>query len=184
MKQLTFLKNSIKNLRTMGTITPSSRFLCKAMVRHVDFERTKVLVELGAGSGVITHHILEGMDADSKLLSFEVNDLFYPMLHGIGDRRLTVVEDSAERIGHHLQQIHAAQADCIISAIPFVALPKTLAYRIITACHAHLKPGGRFIQFHYSLLAKPIYEEVFDDINVHFVPLNVPPAFVLVCTKH
>ena len=34
------------------------------------------LVELGAGDGVITEHILKHMKKDAKLLSFEVNEKF------------------------------------------------------------------------------------------------------------
>ena len=76
------------------------------------------------------------------------------------------------------------EVDYFISAIPFVALPKELGYSIVRACHKRLRQSGLYIQLHYSLLAKSLYESIFGNVDVNFVPLNVPPAFVLVSEKH
>ena len=59
MNNIAFLKESIKNIKTVGTFTRSSKFLCRGMVKHVDFENAHTIVELGAGDGVITKHILK-----------------------------------------------------------------------------------------------------------------------------
>ncbi len=183
MKHIEFLREGLKNLKTVGTITRSSKFLCKGMVKHVNFDDAELIVELGAGDGVITRHILEGMKSNTKLLTFEVNSRFCEVLRNIDDDRLIVAEDSAENLGKHLEAIGAKQIDYIVSAIPFVALPKELGYSIIRECHKHLKPGGLYIQVHYSLLAKNIYENIFGNVDINFVPINVPPAFVLVSQK-
>ena len=142
-----------------------------------------MLVELGAGDGVITRYILDEMHPDAKLLAFEVNPKFCDILRSIPDDRLIVVEDSAENLGGHLKKAGAEQADVILSAIPFVALPKDLGLKIVRECHDHLKNKGLYIQVHYSLLARKLYETVFGNVDINFVPLNVPPAFVLVSEK-
>lgn len=183
MKHIEFFREGLRNLKTVGTVTRSSRFLCRGAIRHVDFQQAKLIVELGAGDGVITKHILEHMRPDARLIAFEVNSRFCDQLRAIGDERLIVAEDSAEKLSVYVHQLGAKEVDCIVSAIPFVALPKELGQRIVSECCRYLRMGGKFIQVHYSLLAKPLYEGVFGNVDVNFVPLNVPPAFVLVSEK-
>lgn len=183
MSTIEFFREGLKNLKTVGTLTRSSRFLCQGMVRHVDFSEAELIVELGAGDGVITKHILRQMKPNARLLAFEVNGRFCDILRSINDPRLTVAEDSAENLDDYLEELGASEIDYIISAIPFVALPKDLGMRIVNLCHDRLKEGGLYIQVHYSLLAKNIYETVFGNVDINFVPFNVPPAFVLVSEK-
>ena len=183
MSTIDFLREGLRNLKTVGTLTRSSKFLCKNMISHVDFNDASVLVELGAGDGVITKHILSKMRPDAKLLAFEVNPKFCKLLRDIDDDRLIVVEDSAENLGAHLKNAGASQVDFVLSAIPFVALPKEVGLKIVEECHRYLKDKGLYIQIHYSLLARRLYETVFGNVDINFVPLNVPPAFVLVSEK-
>jgi len=183
MKKIKFLKESLKNLKTVGTVVRSSKYVCKEMVSHVDFSKAKTIVELGAGDGVITKHILEKMEPGSKLLSFEVNENFCKTLRKIKDDRLEVIEDSAAKLEEYVAKFNLSQPDFIISAIPFVSLPDELGYEIVGECKKSLQPGGLFIQIHYSLLAKKLYQNIFGNVDVSFVPLNIPPAFVLVSEK-
>lgn len=178
-----YLREGIRNLKTMGTLTRSSRQLCKNMVSHVNFTDAELIVELGAGDGIITKSILQKMRPDSKLLVFEVNPKFCQILRQINDPRMMIAEDSAEKLGEYLEKMGYAKVDYVISAIPFVMLPKQLGLDIISNCHYYLKIGGRFVQFHYSLVAKNIYETIFGNVDINFVPINIPPAFVMVSEK-
>lgn len=182
-QKIRFLQEGLKNIRTVGTISRSSQFLCRKMTGLVDFEQARAIAELGAGDGVITRHILPQLHPDGKLLAFEVLPQMSAHLHSIDDPRLVVVEDSAEHIQSHLDKAGIEQVDFIISAIPFVMLPQELALTIVKACRQALRPGGLFIQVHYSLLAKKLYDEVFGNVRIHFEPLNIPPAFVLVSQR-
>ena len=184
MNNIAFLKESIKNIKTVGTITRSSKFLCKGMVKHVDFENAKTIVELGAGDGVITKHILRHMREDAVLLAFEVNKKFCDKMRKIDDKRLVVIEDSAENLSKYVKEQNVEHVEFIVSAIPFVALPDELGLSIVNECHKYLKLGGSFIQVHYSLLAKKLYQKVFGNVDINFVPINIPPAFVLVSKKN
>lgn len=183
MKKIEFLKEGLKNLKTIGSVARSSKYLCKGMIKHVDFENTDVIVELGAGDGVITKHILNAMKPGSILVSFEVNEMFCEQLRQIDDKRLIVVEDSAEKIGEYLKKHDLPKADYIISAIPFVVLPDELALKIVEACKSAMKKNGLFVQMHYSLITKKFYQNIFGNVDVNFVPINFPPAFVLVSQK-
>ncbi len=184
MKKIEFFRESIKNIKSVGTITRSSKFLCKGMIKPVDFEKADVIVELGAGDGVITKHILRHMKDDAKLLSFEVNEKFCDQMRStLHDDRLIIVEDSAEKLGEYLAKNNLGKADYIISAIPYVAFPEELALSIIRTSKENMKDNALYIQVHYSLLTKKFYQNIFGNVDVSFVPLNIPPAFVLVSEK-
>jgi phospholipid N-methyltransferase len=180
MSRIEFLKEGIRNLKTVGTFTRSSSSVCKAMVGKVDFSSARTIVELGAGDGVITYHILRAMRPDAQLLAFEIHPAFAEKLRQIDDPRLIVIEDSAEKLKHYLQQSNCKEVDAVISALPFVNFPKADALSIISTCKENLKEGGRYVQIHYSLLARKLYQTVFGNVSIHFVLRNIPPAFVLV----
>jgi phospholipid N-methyltransferase len=183
MNKIKFFKEGLKNMRTVGTVTPSSKYLCQAMIKGTDFAKARILVELGAGDGVVTRHILKRMHPDAKLLAFEVQPAFCDLLRSIDDARLIVVEDSAENLPLYLKKLGAKKADQIISAIPFVLLPKEEAQRIVEVSRDHLVTEGQFVQIHYSTFLKPFYQDIFDRVKINFCPLNIPPAFVFHCSS-
>lgn len=183
MNPAKFFTESVRNLKTVGTITRSSRFVCRKMLSPIDFSKSLNIVELGAGDGVITRHILNSMSADSQLFTFEVNDVFIEKLKQINDPRLHVIHDSAENMEKYLSEGKVEKADHIISAIPFVMLPDDLTETILNKAFSMLKTGGVFVQIHYSLVLKKLYERIFGNVKVGFVFFNIPPAFILVSRK-
>jgi len=168
-------------MRTTGAVTRSSRFLCQTMVENIDYNKADVIVELGAGDGVITKHILKRMRPDTRLLVFEIQASFCEIIRKIDDDRLIIIEDSAEHLHKYLEEYGFEKADAIISAIPFVVLPKKLVKIIVTTCRDNLCPDGYFMQFHYTKMLKSLYEDVFTEVEVKFVTRNIPPAFVFKC---
>jgi phospholipid N-methyltransferase len=178
-----FFREGLKNLRTVGSIARSSQFLCREMVSHVNFRHANCIVELGAGDGVITEHILKRMKPDAKLLSFEINPQFTEKLRAIDDPRLIVIEDSAEKIGEYLAKYHLKHTNYVLSALPFLMLPDALADKIVGEAWKYLRKDGLFIQFHYSPYTKKRYQQIFGNVEIHFAPINIPPAFVLTCRK-
>lgn len=183
MNSIKFFSESLKNIRTIGTLTRSSKFLCQKMVSFIDFSKARFIVELGAGDGVITKYILKEMRPDALLMSFEVNEKFCKVLMKIQDPRLIVVEDSAENLKHHLEKNDFQQIDFVLSALPIVVLPEDMGINIINRCKENLADGGLYIQVNYSLFAKNIYEDIFGNVDLNFEPRNVPPAFVFVSKK-
>lgn len=185
MQQINYLKNTLMHFRTTGTLVRSSSFLCKTMLSYIDFSDCRNIVELGPGDGVITEYLLNNMHQDTKLFSFEINEYFLKYLNeNFSDQRLNVVPESAEHLISELAKRGVNEVDYVVSAVPFMILPEALTETIVTACYKALKPGGKFIQFHYSLNARKFYQKVFKNIQIRFVPFNVPPAFVMVCEKY
>ncbi|MEM6769678.1 MAG: methyltransferase [Bacteroidota bacterium] len=183
MSTFSFLLEGLRNLRTTGTLTRSSPALCAAAIDRIDFSTARTIVELGAGDGVITKHMLDRLHPEGKIIAFEVSPELCDDMRALDDPRLVVAQDSAENIRKWLDQIGADQADHIISAIPFAAIPPALGKAIVTAAKDNLRSGGCYNQVHYSLKTKHYYEEAFGKVETKRVWANVPPAWVLYCKR-
>src|SRR5262245_2585848 len=95
MRDLIFLKGFLKNWREVGSPVPSSRHVAKKICQLIDFDCAQTVVEIGAGTGVITNEILNSLQPDASLITFEVNNDFCDQLRSIEDSRLTVHNISA-----------------------------------------------------------------------------------------
>lgn len=180
-----FRKQFWKEKKMVGSMTPSSRFLTRKMLENVDFRTSKVIIELGPGTGVFTHEIIAKMGKDTVLLVFEVNDLFHSILNkNINDSRVHLIHDSAEKIDEYLQKYGLEKADVVVSSLPLAVFPSTLRNNILSAAERALVSNGKYIQFQYSLQAKPLLKKLYKDVSISFTPLNFPPAFVYTCNKN
>lgn len=184
-KKRTFIKQFLKDRKTVGSVRPSSRFLAEKMLQNVDFNTSKILVELGPGTGVFTEKIIDKMANDATLLVFELNQNFIRTLRKkIKDKRVIFIYDSAEKIEEYLNKYNFERADAIISSLPLFNFPQELREVIIKNAHKVLKNEGKYIQFQYSTQAKKLLETTFDYVSIAFTPLNFPPAFVYTCDKN
>ncbi|APG65894.1 ribosomal RNA adenine dimethylase [Tenacibaculum todarodis] len=182
--RLKFFKEAVKSLKTSGTVTPSSRFLAKRMIAKIDFATTDVVVELGAGNGVITKQILKKLHPKATLVCFEINDNFYKDLLKIKNKQLVVLNTSAEKIEEELAKLGFSEANHIISSLPFTIIPDAISTEILEKAYKVLASKGTFMQYQYSLTYFKKLSKVFsEEIKLEFEPLNFPPAFVYRCIK-
>lgn len=182
-KQANFIKEFFKEKKTVGAIAPSSKFLMKKMLKPVNFENAKCIVELGPGNGVFTKGILDRMRSDAVLFSFELNETFYEHIkRDINDHRLVLLNESAEQIGNVLKEHGIEKADYIVSSLPLAVIPNDIKLKILDSAVEFLSKDGQYIQFQYSLNAKKLLEERFDSVKIDFTPANIPPAFVYKCS--
>jgi len=172
-----FFEIAIHDIKTAGTVTPSSKFLIDKMLEPIDFSTAKVIIELGAGDGCVTKEILRRMTPDAELYAFEMKSEFCEILSEIDDVRLHIIPDSAEEIEKYVP----VEANYVISGLPMTNFSKELKLKILTAAKKKLKSNGKYIQFSYFPIAYFDYKKVFDKVDLMFTPLNLPPAFVYVC---
>ena len=59
MSLRTFIVEALINFPTVAAISPSSSYLATAMLEPLTLARTRVALELGAGTGAITHALLD-----------------------------------------------------------------------------------------------------------------------------
>jgi len=181
MKNIQFIKESLKSIKEVGAVLPSSKFVASKMIEAINFERDISILELGSGTGVITSQILKKMTVSSKLICFETNESFQKELKQKFDGKITLINDSAENMKLHLNKLKITKVDCIISSIPLVTLPKKITNNILLTSSGILGKDKKFVQLQYSKMMDKRLKKYFNQIDVKFTPKNYIPAFIYTC---
>lgn len=168
-----FVLESIRHPRQVGTITQSSKFLARKMVKEMN--GTLNVVEFGSGTGAVTLEILRHLPRNGRLICFEINSKFCKSLEAIEDSRLTVINDDAQNCENYVDRL-----DCVISGLPLNLFNRTKRDKIITLS----SKSKLYIQFQYTPFLLKQMKHHFKDVKIKFVPLNVPPAFLYVCRPY
>lgn len=177
-----FLRSFMRDWRTIGSVTPSSQYLVRAMLDQIDFGRAKRIVEYGPGTGVFTTEIVHRLAPDAQLLTLDTEAHFIDALRErISDQRLIPVRGSAAQIERHIAALGWRGADVIVSGIPYTAMPATLRTTILRASARALAPGGLFTAYQYSPFIRPLLGQLFGSVRTRWVPCNIPPAFFFAC---
>jgi phospholipid N-methyltransferase len=182
MKRLLFLKRFFHLPSTIGSITPSTQYLANKMVEGIPWDDSRTIVELGAGTGVITEAIMKSMSPNTTLILFEKDPLFRHLLLTKYPHAMVVQE--AKKLQYTLHAQNIKKADLIFSSLPFTVLKKKERDQILNNVYESLDHGGRFIAYQYSLRMRTEFASYFPDNKIKFVPLNIPPAFIFHCQKH
>lgn len=167
----------------MGTVVRSGAAMCRKMVQYIDYDKDLLIVELGAGDGVITQYILDKMSPEGRLFVFEINTELCEIISKIKDNRMILINDGAQNMEKYFLQYNIKHVDTIISAIPFLVLPDDLTKEILNISKKVLKKGGHFIQMHYIKSISKMYQSIFNNVRISYVGLNIPPGYVFMCEK-
>ena len=173
----------IAHIRTSGTIVRSSPYLINRLLRSIDFTRARTVVQLGAGTGCITRALLKRMRPDARLIVLELNHAFIDACSAISDRRLTMHHACATTLPQVLAARGLPHANHVVSSLPLAILDDGLVDQILEVSQAALAPGGKFLQYQYSLKHHAMLQERYDDVQLGFTLANIPPAFVYECTQ-
>ena len=178
--RLLFLTCWVSAPLKIGSVTPSSRELGRAMVAQLP-ERYGVCVELGGGTGSLTQSMLaSGVPAD-RLIVIERD----PRLAAYLRRRfanLLVVQGDAAELTLILDDYGIDRVDAVISSLPLRAMTHAARRRIVAECFDALNENGLFIQYTYGL-TPPVPGELTDGLELEGhaatrVWQNLPPATV------
>lgn len=182
--QLIFLSNFIRHPKETASIMPSSKFLREEIIKNINFENVRCIVEYGPGTGPITEEILKRSDKSTKIICFEKNKTFCNYLsNNLPDERLIIINDGAENIEQYLNELNIKEVDYVISGLPFSLIPETLKHEIIQQTKLKLRKNGKFIVYQNSNHIKKYLKKYFNRISLNFEVLNVPPNFIHVCEK-
>ena len=175
-----FLRSFLAHPRQVGAVLPTSRRAVRQMLDLARLEDARLVVELGAGTGVYTRELLRRLRPDARLVVFEIDpNLSAALSHEIDDSRLLLVTASAEEVEEH---VDGGRVDVLVSALPFTSLPAAVRRRVLDASQAILAPGGVMLVLQYSPLIKNELERRFESVERRLSPLNLPPAFLFRCT--
>lgn len=179
-----FARNFAKYPMMIGWMFPSSRFVVGQVLKQIDWEKTRVIVEYGPGLGTFTKDILKRMHPDATLVALETNGEFCKFLgESLRDPRFHLVHESATEIDSVLKRLGLPPADCVISGIPFKTIPEPLRGEIVRKTHAALRPKGQFLVYQLSGAVRPYLETVFGQVRQDFELLSIPPGRLFYCAR-
>ncbi|WP_136069160.1 class I SAM-dependent methyltransferase [Modicisalibacter radicis] len=178
-----FASNFFKHPKMLGSIIPSSPFLVRRMLSHVDWARTRVLVEYGPGIGTFTKEILRQMHPEAILLVLETNKDFVDYINSAySDPRMQVIHGSAADIQQVLSERGLGPVDYVIAGIPFSTLPDEARENILDATRQVISPDGTFLLYQFSPNILPSLRKTFSKVTREFEPMNFLPAHFYRCS--
>jgi len=122
------------------------------------------------------------MRTDGALIVIEMNPDFVSYLRSaFTDKRLQVVEGSAESVDEILRRFGYLRADYIISGIPFSTIPAPSRERILEKTRDVLAPGGAFLVYQFTTRVLSDLKRIFGYVGRRFELLNVLPAHLFIC---
>jgi phosphatidylethanolamine/phosphatidyl-N-methylethanolamine N-methyltransferase len=147
-----FFKRWLANPLQMGSVIPSSRTLCRRIAALVERAPDEVVLEIGAGTGVISRALL---------------------LPGVN-----VICGDAFELPRELPERLHGKVGTAICGIPLVLLPLEQQRRFVAAVEA-VAPGKGFLLYTYCITSPLPYGKLgLRARREAWTPLNFPPASV------
>jgi len=170
------------NPKEVGAIFPSSGSLAKAMAMQVKNTNDGSIIELGAGTGVITTALLQTGVKPKQLQIVEKNPAMAQALR-LHFPDLDIIEAD---VSSHFRSITKQQLNneinTIVSGLPMLLFDAKQQYSLLKRAFSLMAKSGTFIQFTYGLtppISKAVMERLgLQSTRVAFVWRNTPPAFV------
>lgn len=177
--RLHFFRAFAANPRAVGAVLPTSRWAVRDMLDMADVSDARLVVELGAGTGVQTRELLARLHPDARLLAFEIDARLAGLLRErYDDPRLLVISESAEHLEAHLG---GKTADLVVSALPYTSFAAELRRRVLDVLPAILSRSGTVLVIQYSPVIRRELRRRFASVEQRLSPRNVPPAFLFAC---
>ncbi|MEU4833455.1 methyltransferase domain-containing protein [Streptosporangium sp. NPDC023615] len=183
---LTFLGAIMRNPQQLGAIAPSSKAIARLTASIVPDSPGAVVVELGAGGGVISDAIRDRMPPGGRQLALELNE---GMVRHLRRTRpwLEVITGDAADLGKLLREAGLSQADAIVSSLPWTLFDDAQQKLILEEISSSLAPGGMFstvttltvMPFQRARHFRGLMRRTFATVGtLGPVWRNVPPALV------
>jgi phosphatidylethanolamine/phosphatidyl-N-methylethanolamine N-methyltransferase len=172
-----FFRRWLANPLQMGSIVPSSPALCRKIVAQTHYGDDEVVVELGAGTGVVSQALLQGgLPADRLYVVEIVGDMARHLRAELPGAH--VIEGDARRLPALIPPELHGRVGTVVVGIPLVLLPLAEQKRFVDAIEA-IAPGRGFILYTYCITSPLKYEALgLVPKREAWTPLNVPPASV------
>jgi phosphatidylethanolamine/phosphatidyl-N-methylethanolamine N-methyltransferase len=149
--EVRFIGSWIKKPLAVGSVTPSSKPLARAMAQYVDVHGDGPVIELGPGTGPITEALIEHGVKQSRLVLVEFNPTFCQLLRQRFPEA-TVVQADAYRLHEALAEYARHGVSAIVSGLPLMTKPLRTRMRLLREALALLAPHAPFVQFTYAVV--------------------------------
>jgi phosphatidylethanolamine/phosphatidyl-N-methylethanolamine N-methyltransferase len=182
-KRRHFFIAALRSPFKIGSLVPSSRGLAKAMAGAVDVSRVGAVIELGAGTGVVTQALVKAGIAPNDLVVIERDEGLHHVMSSQFPH-LNVLKADAMHLDAVLAEHGITKVNAIVSSLPFLSMPKEVREAIWHHMATLIGEDGLIVQFTYGPKS-PISVPTLRKYKLHgrrikLVVANVPPAHVWV----
>jgi phosphatidylethanolamine/phosphatidyl-N-methylethanolamine N-methyltransferase len=172
-----FFRRWLANPLQMGSVVPSSPSLCRRIAALVTRGPGEAVLELGAGTGVVSRALLDAGVPPERLLVVEIvsdmADHLRSALPGVD-----VLCGDAFDLGRVLPKRWHGRIGTAICGIPLVLLPMAEQKRFVDAVDA-VAPGRGFLLYTYCITSPLPYRKLgLTARREAWTPWNLPPASV------
>jgi len=172
-----FFRRWIANPLQMGSVIPSSPALCRRVVAQAHRAPGEFVLELGAGTGVISRALLDSGLPPERLIVVEIVPSMVAHLRRVLPGAV-VIEGDARDLAKLVPGHWHGRIGSVICGIPLVLLPRTEQRRFIDAMQA-VAPDRGFLHFSYCATSPlPWRKHALTARREAWTPLNFPPASV------
>ncbi len=156
-----FILNFFKQHNTVGAIAPSSPALARAITQALadNTAQGKIVLEVGAGTGVFTKKILSLLNDGDRLIAVEFVPEFCTMLEELFKTELEsgkLILIQGDILQFNPEAILFDEAfngfDHIISGLPFNSFDSSFVNKVLTQYKRWIKKGGSISYFEYAAL--------------------------------
>ncbi|MFM8730981.1 MAG: class I SAM-dependent methyltransferase [Phycisphaerales bacterium] len=149
-----FFSVALRNMKTVGTVCPSSPMLSRVLAEVVDAApQPRRILEVGPGTGPVTRELLRKLGPRDVLDIVELSPEFCDDLErkvlgpwrGLGHGAQVTLHNAA------IQDVSLEEAsyDCVVCGLPFNNFDVDLVRSIMDRMLELLKPGGELTYFAY-----------------------------------
>lgn len=176
-----FVLAAIKAPTKIGGFLPSSRSLARAMAAGADLEREGHIIELGAGTGVVTHALLQRHVPLERLIVVERDPKLYEVITKHFPQ-VNIQQADAIELDKMLEAQGVKKVSTIVSSLPFLVMPPQVRAAIQEQMAQAIGDHGSIVQFTYGPKS-PITPHMMRKLHLKgkrmkLVIGNVPPAHV------
>ncbi|MBW0104947.1 class I SAM-dependent methyltransferase [Pseudonocardia sp. KRD291] len=179
-----FLARTLADPRRMGAVTPTGRAAAARMAAVVPDRGRPAVLELGAGTGVLSRAILARMPDGGRLVAVESDPALVEYLHRTSPQLEVAAADAAE-LERVLDEAGIDRADAVVCSLPLTVMTAVERRRVLSAAARRLTPAGAFVAITYrpAWAARGLRADMADVFGrVERTPTiwaNVPPARLL-----
>ncbi len=147
-----FFRHWLRRPLGIGAVLPSSAAVASAMAGELNLSRPGMVLELGGGTGSLTHGLLASGCPPERLISIEREAGLAALLR----RRfpaIRVIEGDAVGIGGILASCGVTRLAGVVSSLPIKWFPFADQREVIGACFDRLGEGCPFLQLTNALVS-------------------------------
>jgi phosphatidylethanolamine/phosphatidyl-N-methylethanolamine N-methyltransferase len=178
--EVRFIRTWMEKPLSIGSVTPSSPALARAMAAYVDPQSEGAVIELGPGTGPVTEALVaQGIDP-ARLILVEFDPAFCALLRARYPAA-TVLQGDAYSLKRVLGGDPATPVAAVVSSLPLITKPLKVRLRLLFEAFAMMRPGAPFVQFTYATM--PPIPTALHHVRAEAserIWMNIPPARVWV----